>query len=209
MKLTFLPASIFLSLKLWTHKNVKKTLSKICYQSISHHQGPHPLPTEILTPLHKVLRRELQILLPNQEEFLDQKGDDLSILALSSINEAIESYCGITNVHAPFFNLSNEMNHRIRDRRKQLLVKHSKGYEGVKDVEQDIEKSRKEWVRVVLGRDAAKDYKFGEVHHIMTKLGDAKKEKERTRKRESRKKFVNALFRDLNGILVPWKQASC
>ena len=69
-------------------------------------------------------------------------------------SEAIESYCGITNINAPFFNLSTEMEHRVRDRRRELLLKHSRGYESVKDVMKDIEESRMEWVNKNLGNQA-------------------------------------------------------
>ena len=48
--------------------------------------------------------------------------------------------------------LSNEiMKHRIRDRRRDLMIKDSRCYENVKDVEWDIQKARKEWMREILG----------------------------------------------------------
>ncbi|KAL7464167.1 hypothetical protein ACHAXS_004501 [Conticribra weissflogii] len=150
-----------------------------------------------------VLFKELQLLLPYEEDVLDQRRSDVSLLALSSINEAVESYCGIANINAPFFNLVSEMHQRVCKRRRELLFKHSKGYENVKDVERDIEENRKKWFRVVMGRNAASDYKIGEAHHVMTKLGDASKEEEKQRNREARKQFLLGLFQDLNGVLLP------
>lgn len=79
------------------------------------------------------------------------------------------------------------MEHRIRNRRKELLTKHAKGYESVKDVEKDIEDSRKEWVRVVLGNKAASNYHFGEV---LTKVG-----REEKHKTDGRSKFLSALLK--------------
>ena len=39
----------------------------------------------------------------------DYNGHDLSLIVLSSESNAIESYCGITNINALFFNLSNSI----------------------------------------------------------------------------------------------------
>ncbi len=172
-------------------------------QPIYHEHGTQPLPNEILVPLQAVLFKELQLLLPYEEDVLDQRRSDVSLLALSSINEAVESYCGIANINAPFFNLVSEMHQRVCKRRRELLFKHSKGYENVKDVQRDIEENRKKWFRVVMGRNAASDYKIGEAHHVMTKLGDASKEEEKQRHREARKQFLLGLFQDLNGVLLP------
>ncbi len=164
--------------------------------------GPHALPDELLTSLHKLLRHELGTIigLDGSSQF-DYDGRDLSLIVLSSISEAIESYCGITNIDAPFFNLSNEMEHRIRDRRKELLVKHAKGYENLKDVEEDIEQSRVEWLRDVLGNRAARTWEFGEV---ITKAGNEHSHQKEKRARDgTRSKILNALFQDLDGVLMP------
>eukprot|EP00569_Conticribra_weissflogii_P000690 CAMPEP_0171357386 /NCGR_PEP_ID=MMETSP0878-20121228/46213_1 /TAXON_ID=67004 /ORGANISM="Thalassiosira weissflogii, Strain CCMP1336" /LENGTH=263 /DNA_ID=CAMNT_0011863429 /DNA_START=222 /DNA_END=1013 /DNA_ORIENTATION=- len=182
---------------------VEASLDMIRYQPIYHECGNHLLPDEILSPLQAVMRSELQLLLPFQEDLLDQRSSDIQLLALSSINEAVESYCGVANVNAPFFNLASEMHQRIRKRRRELLVKHSRGYENVKDVERDIEKNRKKWLHIMFGRHAASDYKIGETHRVMTKLGDISKEAKRQRNREARKKFLLVLFSDLNGVLLP------
>lgn len=114
----------------------------------------------------------------------------------SSVSEAIESYLGLTNVNAPFFCLRKEVAHRVSERRKDLLVKHSKGYENVKDVEKDIEESRKNWVRVNLGRKAAANYHFGE---ITTKVGNGQV----AVKKHKLPSLWNALIQDLDGVLIP------
>src|SRR5210317_1392013 len=107
-------------------------------------------------------------------------------------SEAIESYCGITNINAPFFNLSTEMEHRVRDRRRELLLKHSRGYESVKDVMKDIEESRMEWMNKNLGNQATKNYEFGEV---TTKFGNEHShEKEQRMRKVRRTSILNALF---------------
>lgn len=81
------------------------------------------------------------------------------------------------------------------------MLKHSRGYENVKDVMSDIEQSRKVWVRDVLGNAAAKNYEFGEV---TTKAGNEHShEKEKRARKVRRSNFLNALFQDLDGILMP------
>jgi len=165
-------------------------------------QGPHALPEELLTSLHTLLRHELGTIIGLDDDLsFDYNGRDLSVIVLSSVSEAIESYCGITNINAPFFNLSTEMEHRIRDRRRELLVKHSKGYEDVNNVKEDIEKSREVWVREVLGNRAARNYEFGEV---TTKAGNEHSHEKEKRVRQGRQfKILNALFQDLDGVLMP------
>ena len=130
------------------------------------------------------------------DESFDCNAENLSLLVASSVGEAIESYLGSVNVNAPFFSLQKEMDHRVSSRRKELLVKHSKGYENIKDIERDIEKSRKDWVRLNLGRKAAGDYNFGEV---MTKVGDTQREV----KKHKLPSVWNALAQDLDGVLMP------
>jgi hypothetical protein len=115
----------------------------------------------------------------------------LSLLVLSSVSDAIEAYCGITNIDAPFFQLNQEVNHRIRNRRRQLLLKHAKGYESVKDIERDIEASRKHWVRDVLGGKAAKNFHFGEV---TTKGGNLHTHQEEKQKKEKRARLLSSLL---------------
>jgi hypothetical protein len=165
----------------------QKAVNKLRAQPI--HQGPHPLPEELLSSLHRLLRQELATI--TGMETFNYSGHDLSLLVLSSVSEAIESYCGITNIDAPFFGLSQEMNHRIRSRRRELLLKHAKGYESVKDIERDVETSRKVWVRDVLGNKAAKNFHFGEV---TTKAGNRHTHQEEKQKKEKRAKLLSSLF---------------
>ena len=81
------------------------------------------------------------------------------------------------------------------------MIKHSRGYENVKDVEKDILKARKEWMREVLGNRAALNYEFGEV---TTKAGNEHSHKKEKRTREGRRSSIlNALFQDLDGALMP------
>lgn len=182
---------------------VEKAIYKIRSQpSNTFDLDPHSLPEELLTSLHTLLRHELGAIIGLEDgKSFDYNGRDLSLIVLSSVSEAIESYCGVANVNAPFFNLSNEMEHRIRDRRRELLVKHSRGYENVKDVERDIQTARREWVREVLGNRAAINYEFGEV---TTKAGNQHShEKEKTIGKVRRSRIMNALFQDLDGVLMP------
>ena len=117
------------------------------------------------------------------------------------MTDAIESYCNIQNVNAPFFDLSTEMEHRIRDRRRELLLKHSRGYESLRDIEEDIRDSRGAWIRDVLGNRAARSYEFGEV---TTKAGNARgHEVERRERVDRRSGILSALFQDLDGVLMP------
>ena len=121
---------------------------------------------------------------------------NLSLLVISSVGEAIETYLGSINVNAPFFSLQKQMKNRVSNRRMDLLVKHAKGCENVKDVERDIVDSRKEWVRVNLGRKAANTYHFGE---ITTKVGNDHD----VGKRRKMPSMWNALAQDLDGVLLP------
>ena len=100
-------------------------------------------------------------------------------------------------MNAPFFNLANEMDHRIVRRRRELLHKHCKGYESVRDVQEDIETSRVGWVRDVLGNRAARNYEFGEV---TTKAGN---EHSHQKERNRQDVIMDALFKDLDGVLMP------
>ena len=93
------------------------------------------------------------------------------------------------------------MVHRVRDRRRELLLKHSRGYESVKDVMKDIEESRMEWMNKNLGNQATKNYEFGEV---TTKFGNEHShEKEQRMRKVRRTSILNALFQDIDGILMP------
>ena len=102
----------------------QKAIHKIRFQpSAVFDQCPHPLPEELLISLNVLLRHELGAIAGLEEgASFNYSGRDLSVLVLSSVSEAVESYCGVANVDAPFFNLSNEMERRIRDRRRELLV---------------------------------------------------------------------------------------
>lgn len=166
-------------------------------------RGPHSIPRELLTSLNVLLRHSLNVIvgLDGSDSSFHYNGRDLSLLVLSSVTEAIESYCGIANANAPFFDLNNEMDHRVSDRRRGLLVKHSRGYESVQDVLDEIESSRMTWLREVLGARAARNYEFGEV---TTKAGNVHShEKERMARRGRRFEILSGLFRDLEGILMP------
>ena len=153
------------------------------------HHGPHPLPEEVISSLHNLLRQELATITGTAA--FDYSGHDLSLLILNTLSDAIEAYCGITNIDAPFFGLHQEVNHRIRSRRRKLLIKHAKGYESVKDIERDIEASRKVWVRDVLGNKAAKNFHFGEV---TTKGGNRHTHQEEKQKKEDRARFLSMLL---------------
>jgi vacuolar-type H+-ATPase catalytic subunit A/Vma1 len=168
-------------------------------------QGQHQLPEELLTSMHTLLRHELNTIIginssSSEDNSLSSSfqynARDLSILVVASLSEAIESYCGITNIHAPFFNLFHVMDNRIRTRRRELLVKHCRGYETIHDVVRDIETSRVHWLRDVMGNKAARNYEFG---MVTTKVGNEHShEKERIRRDGSatmrRKIFLNGLF---------------
>lgn len=156
----------------------------------------------MLSTLHTLLRHELGLIIGLDDGTpFDYNGRDLSLIVLSSISDAIESYCGITNINAPFFNLVHEMEHRVRDRRRELLLKHSRGYENVRDIQGDIEESRNGWVRKVLGAKAANNYEFGEV---TTKDGNEHSHQKDEKVRKDRQSSIlNALFQDLDGVLMP------
>ena len=103
---------------------------------------------------------------------------------------------------APFFSLAHEMENRIRDRRRELLVKHSRGYEGISDIEEDIRESRRRWTRSELGGGAARNFELGVV---TTKLGNEhsrEKDREAAAARQ-RSGLWKALFQDLDGVLMP------
>ena len=173
---------------------LQKSLHTIRFQSLTFGHGQYSIPNELLQPLYKIVRQELRNV--SGDESFECNSQNLSVLVVSSVGEAIESYLGPVNVNAPFFSLSKEMQHRISSRRKELLVKHSKGYENVKDVERDIEDSRKDWVRVNLGRKAANNYHFGEV---TTKVGPGNGNV----KKQKVPSIWNALIQDLDGVLLP------
>lgn len=169
-----------------TQKLVKKMRSSA--QTL-HQGGRQPLPEELLSSLHTLLRNELATVTGNND--FDYTGHDLSLLVLSCVSDAIESYCGITNINAPFFGLDQEVQHRIQSRRRELLLKHNKGYESVKDIEREIENSRKVWVRDVLGSKAAKNYHFGEV---TTKAGNKHTHRDEEKKKEEQARLLSNLL---------------
>jgi len=166
---------------------VEKIINKLGAHPL--HQGPHPLPEELISSLHNLLRQELATITGTAA--FDYSGHDLSLLVLSSVSDAIEAYCGITNIDAPFFRLNQEVNHRIRSRRRKLLIKHAKGCESVKDIVRDIEGSRKVWVRDVLGNKAAKNFHFGEV---TTKGGNLHTHQEEKQKKEERARLLSSML---------------
>jgi hypothetical protein len=172
----------------------QKSLYTIRYQSLTFHHEQHSVPNELLSPLYKLFRRELQNISADQS--FECNSENLSVLVVSAVGDAIESYLGLTNVNAPFFSLPKEMEHRISNRRKELLVKHAKGYESLKDVVKDIVESRKIWVRTKMGRKAASSYHFGE---ITTKVGN----RNEAQKKNGAPSLWNALIQDLDGVLMP------
>mmetsp|Transcript_30099 Transcript_30099/g.55302 ORF Transcript_30099/g.55302 Transcript_30099/m.55302 type:complete len:322 (+) Transcript_30099:145-1110(+) len=189
---------------------VEKELHKLRSQSSNafEHYGHEVLPQELLTSLQTLLRHELDAIInlatdrkkqSSSATAFDYDKRDLSPLVLSAISDAIESYCNVSNMQAPFFNLNREMEHRIAKRRRELLLRHSKGYETVRDVEDDIRGSRKEWVRNALGNRAASHYEFGEV---ITNAGNGRSmEKEKRVREEWREGILNALFLDGGGLM--------
>eukprot|EP00984_Skeletonema_dohrnii_P013798 scaffold5751_cov115-Skeletonema_dohrnii-CCMP3373.AAC.3 len=166
---------------------VEKIINKLGAQPLQ--QGPYPLPEQLISSLHSLLCQELATITGTTT--FNCSGHDLSLLLLSSVSDAIEAYCGITNIDVPFFQLNQEVSHRIRNRRWQLLLRHAKGYESVKDIERDIEASRKHWVRDVLGGKAAKNFHFGEV---TTKGGNLHTHQEEKQKKEKRARLLSSLL---------------
>ncbi len=64
-----------------------------------------------MTSLNALLRRSLNAIvgLNGSNSSFHYNGCDLSLLMLSSVTKAIESYCGIANANTPFFDLVREM----------------------------------------------------------------------------------------------------
>lgn len=151
-----------------------------------------------LSLLQTLLRHQLGTIigLDDNKQF-DIDSRNLSLLCESIVNDAIDSHVG-KQTSGPFFNLSTEMNNRIRNRRRELMLKHStRGYESVKDVEDDIEESRMEWMRNMLGAGATQHYEFGEV---TTKVGNEHShEIDRRMRKERRTSILNALT--LRGLM--------
>ena len=187
--------------------DVEKTLYKIRLTESSRNafdQGHH-LPEQLLSSLETLLRHELGTIIgldgSSTNSQFNTDGHNLSILVLSTVSKAIEQYCSISNVNAPFFNLSNEMDNRVRDRRRELLLKHSAGYESVQDVLNDIETSRLQWMRDTLGGKSCQNYEFGEV---TTKIGNKHSHLKEKKMRDGRRSSIlNALFIDFDGVLMP------
>ena len=177
-----------------TLNNAQKSLQTIRCQPLTFDDGQHSIPDELLRPLYDLVLKELRIACG--DDSFECNSQNLSLLVISSVGEAIETYLGSINVNAPFFSLQKHMKNRVCSRRMDLLVKHAKGCENVKDVENDIVDSRREWVRVNLGRKAANTYHFGE---ITTKVGN----EHNARKRRKMPSMWNALIQDLDGVLVP------
>jgi len=185
---------------------VEKTLYKIRSSKSSSNafdQGHH-LPEQLLSSLETLLRHELGTIIGldgNTNSQFETDGHNLSILVLSTVTKAIEQYLNISNVNAPFFNLSNEMYNRVHNRRRELLLKHSAGYESVQDVLNDIETSRLQWMRETLGGKSCQYYEFGEV---TTKIGNEHSHLKEKKMRDGRRSSIlNALFIDFDGVLMP------
>ena len=151
-----------------------------------------------LSLLQTLLRHQLGTIigLDDNKQF-DIDSRNLSLLCQSIVNDAIDSFVG-KQTSGPFFNLSTEMNNRIRNRRRELMLKHStRGYESVKDVEDDIEESRMEWMRKTIGAGATHHYEFGEV---TTKVGNEHShEIDRRMRKERQTSILNALT--LRGLM--------
>ena len=98
------------------------------------------------------------------------------------------------------------MDNRVRNRRRELLLKHSAGYESVQDV-LDIETSRLQWMKDTLGSKSCQNYEFGEV---TTKAGNAHSHLKEKKIRDERSRssilnafILNALFIDFDSVLMP------
>jgi hypothetical protein len=181
--------------------------------------GPHSIPGEILYPLNAVLRRSLDAIvggLDDHSSTFHRNGRDLSPLVLSSVTDAIESYCGIDDASAPFFDLSRAMDRRVSDIRRDLLARHSRGYECVRDVLDDIESSRVGWLRDKFGTRATRHYEFGDVTTSRTRrrsdvTARAGNGHSHDRERTARggqgggryEILLGGLFRDLEGASIP------
>ena len=162
-------------------------MNKIRAQPMS--GSKQPLPEELLSSLHSLVCNELATITGTKSVY-DSSDHDLSLLVLYCLCDSIESYCGIANINAPFFGIEMIQN-RIRSRRRTLLVKHHKGYESVTDIEKDIESSRQEWMKHILGNEAAKNYHFGEV---TTKAGNRHSHQDEKKKKEKRVKLLSSLL---------------
>ena len=79
------------------------------------------------------------------------RGRNLSLLVLLALTDAVESYCGVDNASAPFFGLARKMDQCVSDRWGDLLSRHFRGCEGIRNVLNDI----MAWTHKVLGPRAA------------------------------------------------------
>ena len=169
----------------------------------------HDLPRDLVASLRTLLRHELSVLAGADDgggdgpaSALDGCSDQLSLIAESAVRDAVEGYCGLSDSRAPFFSLAHEMEGRVRDRRRELLVRHSRGYEGLSDIEEDIRESRRRWIRSEMGGGAARNFELGEV---TTKLGNEHSHEKERRAAVARQRsgLWKALFQDLDGVLMP------
>lgn len=166
----------------------QNVMNKMRAQSMS--GSKQLLPEELLTSFDSLVCNEIATI--TGTKFVSDSADhDLSLLVLYCLCDSIESYFGITNINAPFFGIDNEIQNRIRSRRRSLLLKHHKGYESVTDIEKDIETSRQEWMKNNIGNKAANNYYFGEV---TTKAGNRHSHQEEKHKKEMRAKLLSSLL---------------
>ena len=82
---------------------------------------------------------------------------DLSIELDKRIKSAVADFCGKDEYE--FGDLSKEVAKRVQSRVEEFT---GKPYE-FGDVTREIEKRRKEWVKDILGEEAAADYQFGDI----------------------------------------------
>lgn len=184
---------------------VEKTLQNIRAQEHASFDVGHDLPGELVASLRALLRHELSVLAGVDDEdgsALDGYSAQLSLIAESAVHDAVEEYCGLADSRAPFFSLAHEMENRIRDRRRELLVRHSRGYEGLSDIEDDIRESRRRWTRSELGGGAARSFELGVV---TTKLGNGHSREMERKEAVARQRsgLWKALTQDLDGVLMP------
>lgn len=131
----------------------------------------------------------------------DYDGRDLSIVVVAAATDAIEKYCDVADVHAPFFSLTSEMESRVRGRRRELLLKHARGFESVKDVAEDVRTSRREWARTALGegggggaRAAAVGDSVAEWGEVTTRAGNERCHRRERRVRDNRREAIASIL---------------
>ena len=79
--------------------------------------GLHSIPRDLPASPHALLRRSLNVIigLNGSDMPFRYSGRDLSLLVLLAATKAVESYCGVDNVSASFFNLAHNIDRRVLD----------------------------------------------------------------------------------------------